>query len=102
MPALWVHEITNVLRTAERRSRISSEQADKLLEFLSALPIQLVGVEGLEDQKGVLVLARNHNLTAYDAAYLHLALQARLPVATLDRALVAAAREAKARLFEAR
>jgi predicted nucleic acid-binding protein len=37
-------------------------------------------------------LALKHGLTAYDATYLALAISERLPLATLDRELAAAAR----------
>jgi predicted nucleic acid-binding protein len=39
----------------------------------------------------VLSVARAHRLSAYDAAYLELALRRRLPLATLDNQLKAAA-----------
>ena len=35
-------------------------------------------------------LAADHTLSAYDACYLELALRRRLPLATLDKALLAA------------
>lgn len=42
----------------------------------------------------ILTLAEHHGLTAYDAAYLALALEQQSPLATLDRRLAeAAARE---------
>ena len=40
-------------------------------------------------------LAEEYNLTPYDAAYFELAQRRRLPLATLDEALVKAARAAK-------
>jgi predicted nucleic acid-binding protein len=46
------------------------------------------------DGEILLALARTHRLTAYDAAYLELALRADAPLATLDRKLAAAARAA--------
>lgn len=39
----------------------------------------------------ILTLAERHGLTAYDAAYLALALETNLPLATLDNQLRAAA-----------
>ena len=42
----------------------------------------------------VIALADRHNLSVHDATYLELALRMRLPLATLDRALVTAARTA--------
>jgi predicted nucleic acid-binding protein len=43
------------------------------------------------DSDHLLHLARAHQLTAYDAAYLELARRLVLPLATLDRALIRAA-----------
>ncbi len=43
------------------------------------------------DYIAVLLLALDTNLTAYDASYLNLALTMRLPLATFDHALAAAA-----------
>ncbi len=42
----------------------------------------------------VIARADRHNISLYDATYLELALRMRLPLATLDRALVTAARTA--------
>jgi predicted nucleic acid-binding protein len=39
----------------------------------------------------VVALARTHNLTAYDASYLELAMREGIPLATLDDKLQAAA-----------
>ena len=64
-----------------------------MLEDLLALPIGLE--RHSEDPKAramlQLALARAHGLTSYDAAYLDLALQARLPLASLDSRLMARA-----------
>jgi len=45
-------------------------------------------------------LARRYNLSAYDAAYLELALRENLPLATLDADLEKAARKAGVKRFE--
>jgi predicted nucleic acid-binding protein len=47
----------------------------------------------------VLSVAREHDLSAYDAAYLELALRKGLPLATLDTRLRNAARRAGVELF---
>ena len=49
-------------------------------------------VDDLDDNFAVLLLAQRHNLTAYDAAYLELALREKAIVATLDRRLAEAGR----------
>jgi hypothetical protein len=48
---------------------------------------------GLGADSYVLLLSANHGLSAYDAAYLELALNRDTPLATLDRKLAAAARK---------
>ncbi len=47
----------------------------------------------------LLKLAHTHGLTAYDAAYLDLALREHLPLAMLDADLAAAARAAGVAMF---
>jgi predicted nucleic acid-binding protein len=49
----------------------------------------------------VLTLARAEGLTTYDAAYLELAIRKGLPLASKDRALVAAAARAGAAILPA-
>lgn len=51
-----------------------------------------VGIDRAPVEAEIFRLARRHQLTAYDAAYVELALRDRLPLATLDRALARAAR----------
>ena len=58
------------------------------LDDLARLPIR---IERGPDERLVVALARKHRLTAYDAAYLDLAVRLTAPMATLDRALADAA-----------
>ncbi|MDR2844984.1 MAG: type II toxin-antitoxin system VapC family toxin, partial [Puniceicoccales bacterium] len=44
-------------------------------------------------------LAERYQLTIYDAAYLEIAVRRKIPLATLDRALIAAAKSAGVGLF---
>ncbi len=90
VPALWHLEVGNVLTMAERRGRITPAQIAASLELLAALPIR---TESLQPRliPDIVALARNERLTAYDAAYLDLALRHGLPLATLDDALRKAA-----------
>jgi predicted nucleic acid-binding protein len=88
VPDLWWYEVLNVLMVGERRGRISAEGAEEFLSEISRLAIEL---DTTRDSKPLLDLARRHNLTVYDAAYLALALRENLPFATLDKRLQAAA-----------
>ena len=45
--------------------------------------------------KDIFALARKHKLSSYDASYLDLAMRKGLPIATLDKNLLAAAKRSK-------
>ena len=88
LPALWWFEIRNVLVVSERRGRIDPAGTAAFLADLGRLPIR---IDRSPESELVLTLARKHRITAYDAAYLELALRLDAPLATLDRALASAA-----------
>jgi len=91
VPSLWPLEVANVLAVCERRGRINAADIARFLQWLERLPIS-IDVEGAERAfRDVLSLARNERLSAYDAAYLELALREGGPLATLDAALAASA-----------
>ncbi len=94
VPAIWPLEIANVLLVAERRRRLSRAEAGGFLDLLGALPIVVEEVSFHGATTGVLSRAREHGLSAYDAAYLDLAARKGLPLATRDAALRAARRKA--------
>ena len=83
-PAIWPLEVANALRTAERRGRLDLADLARVRELLGALPVQVEAVP-LEAALGeVTELARQLDLTAYDAAYLALAARRGLALATVD------------------
>ena len=92
VPFMWPVEVANVLVTAERRKALKVAQVTGFVEELSAWPIQVdtLGVDRAFQQ--ILGTAREHNLSAYDAAYLELAMREGLPLATLDEDLKKAAK----------
>jgi len=92
VPALWPVEVGNVLLTATRRGRINTDDCPRICASLEALPIEIDPVSTSRAWGLALVLARKHQLSGYDAAYLELAVRLQLPLATLDRALGAAGR----------
>lgn len=91
VPALWPLEIVNTLVVGERRKRSTEAQAATWLSYLRALPIAVDDETALRAWGDTLSLARAHQLSAYDAAYLELALRRSLPLATLDERLKEAA-----------
>ncbi len=91
VPALWLLEVANVLMQAERRGRIDAPGADERLDLLESLPLLVDTEHSASVNRQVVRLARAYRLTSYDAAYLELALRKGLPLATLDKAMRAAA-----------
>ncbi len=90
-PAIWPFEVANALLVGERRRRLTVAQVTAVLERLAALPITVEPVQPDRAFGAVLSVARQQQLTEYDAAYLELALREALPLATLDRELRRAA-----------
>ncbi len=92
VPALWHLELGNVLVGAQRRGRIDQAGME---EFLSRLGVYDIFVDKEtipQSWNKTLDLAVQYRLSTYDAAYLELALRRGLPLATLDSALITAAR----------
>jgi predicted nucleic acid-binding protein len=91
VPALWAVEIANALLVGERRKRLHQAQIRRFVTLLEGLPVvqdaQSVGTT----VNSLLPLAREHKLSAYDTAYLDLAIREGLPLATLDKSLKRAA-----------
>lgn len=94
VPALWPFEVANVLLIAERRKRTTAAQAGAFIEQLLRLPVRIEEQTMPRILHETYGLGRSSALTAYDASYLELAIRSRLPLATTDRALTAAAKEA--------
>ena len=94
VPALWHLELANVLLQAERRGRLSVRDVAARLALLDAMPIVTDGSLPGRVRGDVLALARAERLTAYDAAYLELAIRTGADLATKDAALAKAARRA--------
>ena len=89
-PTLWVLECTNVLQSAQRRRRIDSNRRAEIAGQLAELPVRLDPQP--PDFVGLDRLASLHGLSAYDAAYLELALRRSSVLVSLDERLVAAAK----------
>lgn len=100
VPSLWRLEVANALLVGERRRRATEAKVTQFLTLLNSLPITPDDETTARAWSDTLHLARAHDLSAYDAAYLELALRRGLPVATLDHKLKAAARAAGVAEYE--
>ena len=92
-PSIWPQEIASALLSAIRRQRIEEAAAAELCRATEALQVDLLPVRATSPSDWF-ALAQTHRLTPYDASYLDLALQRRLPLATRDTRLAGAARRA--------
>lgn len=99
-PSFWPHEVLNALLAGEKRKRISKALVRNFLDDLATLPVVLERFPARIVFDRIQQLAREHGLTAYDAAYLDLALDSGLPLATLDEELKRACKKARVRLVQ--
>jgi predicted nucleic acid-binding protein len=100
VPALWFLEMSNGLAVAERRSILGSADVDQAVIDIEQLVAQAVDVDSeIVSARQTLRTARAFHLSAYDAVYLDLARRQRLPLATLDDKLRAAATPAGVQLL---
>ena len=100
-PSFWPHEVLNALLVGEKRKRISKELVRSFLDDLATLPVMLEQFPSEVVFGRIQRLSREHSLTAYDAAYLDLALESGLALATLDEDLARACKKVHVRLVPA-
>jgi predicted nucleic acid-binding protein len=96
-PRLWAYEVRNSVLMGLRRTRITHADALEFLKSIEALPIRLTDPVSFDK---LFHLADRLRLTVYDAAYLDVAIRERLPLASLDNALCAAAISSGVTLFQ--
>ena len=90
VPDLIWHELRNILLMAARRGRLVGSEIVPSLLRLRRLPLETTDSAAGGDA-ALIAIALSRDLTAYDAAYLLLAKERGLPLATADRALRRAA-----------
>jgi len=99
VPEIWAFEVANnIFVSHNKRKRISEQQVTEYLTLLKALPIR-VESRPLWSNVELEAFARRWDLAAYDAAYLAMALQRDLPLATADGVLKEKARAAGVSIF---
>jgi len=85
---LFWYEYRSILVSNERRKRLNRSEVPACLAEIQLLKIEEYN---LTDHQWVISLAFKHNLSAYDASYLALALEEGAILATNDRRLAQAA-----------
>jgi predicted nucleic acid-binding protein len=99
VPNLWHLEAANVLLAAEKNGNIDAGTAETFIAHLDSLPLQVDSLTAQQAFNRTLALARAYKLSTYDAAYLELALREGLPLASLDKDLIKAAKKANVQLY---
>ncbi len=96
VPGIWWYELRNALVVNERRGRLEPADTQATLADLRELSI---AIDRDHDEGAILNLARSHDLSIYDAAYLEVAQRRALPLGTLDNRLRRAAMSARVAVF---
>jgi predicted nucleic acid-binding protein len=100
VPAIWAAEITNALLVGERRKRIRRPEVQRFVELLKGLNIVEDAQSVADAVRNIFPLAQNYSLSAYDGAYLDVAVRRDIPLATLDGDLKKAALAAGIKTFK--
>lgn len=87
---IWPAEFANVINVVVRRGMITEERGSEIVAF--ARDFDFI-VDRPPDSPTLYRLCREHNLSAYDAAYLELAMRLNMPLATRDADLASAAKK---------
>ena len=90
-PPFWRVEIANILQVQVRKKRYGVDERDRILRDIANLDVSIDTASPDFLWSTTINLAHRHQLSAYDAIYLELALRRNLPLATLDGDLRAAA-----------
>lgn len=80
-PVLLKFEVTNALRSSVLRKRVLEKAATRLLKEFLKLPIYYQDVSF----KRALAIALERQISAYDAAYVSLAFDLKVPLVSLDK-----------------
>lgn len=99
VPAIWGLEVANVISRAEAQNLITEARSEAFLEMLAGVAVEVDEASTDHALSSVLNLARRYKLSAYDAAYLELALRQGIALATLDTDLRKAAKKAGVKIL---
>jgi predicted nucleic acid-binding protein len=92
VPMLWYLEVANGLLVLQRRRKLTSKERRLAMETLSGLNLIADDESYRAAFRKTSELAEKYGLSVYDAVYLETAMRRRLPLASCDQALLAAAR----------
>lgn len=88
IPSLWWYELANVLIVCERKNRLHHAEVWKILGLFEKFDLETDYVIGISYSKSLYELAKQYNLSSYDAAYLELVIRKEANLASLDQQLL--------------
>ena len=91
VPARWSAEVASALTNNARRGRLSQADITLILKQIDVFDIEFAEPFPVEELSNWIGFATEQQLTAYDAAYVMLALRLGAKLATLDNAMRRAA-----------
>jgi predicted nucleic acid-binding protein len=94
IPHLWWYELSNVLSVAVKRNRLTYSHAVHINSLLSSFNFITESTFGNIYSEKLLEITQCYHLSAYDAAYLELAVRKQGALGTLDKDLRKACIEA--------
>lgn len=99
VPNLWHLEAANVLLGAEKSGVVTIGEVEGFIAQIENLPINVDPHTYLQSFSRTYALSRAYKISSYDASYLELAIRARLPLATLDKKLLRAAKSSDVTIY---
>lgn len=99
VPSIWPLEVANVLLVAERRKRLTEADSMQFIKLLKELPISIDEESPARALSEILSVGRQHGLSAYDSAYLDLAMREGSELATRDEGLIKASLKCGVRIL---
>lgn len=99
VPSSFWYEVFHALSRLERRGIVSADEINAFVADISELDFSIDEAGGAREMFELYRVAQRTLLSIYDAGYLELALRSDLPLATNDRMLESAARNAGVTIF---
>lgn len=99
VPHLWWYELSNILKTSVARKRLTHADVMEILKQIDSMGFTTDSDFGTDYARNLFDISVLYGISAYDAAYLSLALDRKASLATLDDELAAAAAKAGVKTY---
>jgi predicted nucleic acid-binding protein len=90
IPSLWWYEVSNVLTVAVRRNRLKHNDVLNIIQLLNSYKFITDSIYGNDYAEKLFEFSQLYELSAYDSAYLELAIRKNGKIGTIDEKLKSA------------